>query len=383
MKKLLISFLIIIFIILSFSWNNQKFSWTDREISLITSMALDQANTNIPDPSNAVSKDTIAIKLGELLFFEDDWGKQNGISCATCHRPENYFTDGLSKGFGIDTLTRNTPSILSLEHSPWLYWDGRRDNLWSQALTPMEAPNEMGLKRGDIVNYVLGHEVYGDLYNKLFKKGVNQNAESINKSFSNIGKAIAAFEITLRFKGSKFDKYAESLKSDLKNTERIFTNDEREGLRLFLSEEVRCTQCHNGPLFSNYDFHNTGLSTLNKEPDFGRAVGLLNYQFNEFNCTGEYSDCSRNECENVMHLNRKERKMAAFKTPSLRNVKQTAPYMHDGRFKNLSEVLEHYRNAPRPEYGVQELKPLDISDKQLLQLEAFLGTLTDTIQIYN
>ena len=150
------------------------------------------------------------------------------------------------------------------------------------------------------------------------------------------------------------------------------------GLRLFIGE-ARCTNCHNGPLFTNNSFHNSGIPQVtDQEPDRGRGDGIGLVQADEFNCLSRWSDAESAECTALRFVrDDPEALVGAFKPPTLRNVSKVGPYMHAGQLATLADVLRHYRNAPEAAIGHSELEPLDLTDAQLAQLEAFLHTLDE------
>ncbi len=356
--------------------------WTDAEIGVLRSLSLANLPELPPDPSNAVADNPDAAAFGERLFFDPRLSANGGISCATCHQPVRHFTDGLPKGQAIGTSKRNTPSIVGSAYSPWLYWDGRRDSQWAQALSPLEDPNEHGSSRLQVVAIVAGDEAYRASYKALFGEFGNISGEdpvALNTAFANVGKAIAAFERTLLPAASRFDDYVAALVGDdAKEQETLFSEDEVEGLRLFIGK-ADCTQCHNGPLFTNNEFHNTGvLSSPGELPDKGRAIGVREVLADPFNCFGEYSDDPKRQCAELTFVRTGPELIGAVRTPSLRNVEMTSPYMHKGQIATLAEVLRHYNGAPDAMIGHNEAKPRELGSRELRQLEAFLKTLTAT-----
>ena len=161
---------------------------------------------------------------------------------------------------------------------------------------------------------------------------------------------------------------------------RLFSDKELAGLRVFMSKG-NCMICHNGPLFTDYGFHNTATPPRSVKPyDFGRYKGVNKLKKSKFNCLGEYNDAKEKNCDEIKYLViHKEETYAAFKTPSLRNVTKTAPYMHAGQYKTLSDVLKHYADPPSTKVGMSDLLPVELDDKDLVQLEAFLHTLDSPI----
>jgi cytochrome c peroxidase len=156
----------------------------------------------------------------------------------------------------------------------------------------------------------------------------------------------------------------------------IFSADEVMGLRLFL-DEAACTQCHNGPLFTNHEFHNTGVISFPGEvPDKGRVAGVREVLADPFNCRGSYSDDSQNICAELEFARTGPELIGAVRTPSLRNLGNTEPFMHKGQIETLADVLQHYNDAPLAMIGHNEAKPLKLNKRELRQLEAFLNTLS-------
>jgi len=205
----------------------------------------------------------------------------------------------------------------------------------------------------------------------------------VNQTFANVGKAIAAYERILLPAPSRFDAYVQSLVSEeSENSRDIFSNDEIKGLRLFIGE-ARCMECHNGPLLTNFEFHNTGIISYPGDlPDRGRVDGVREVRRDPFNCQGLYSDQEPEQCLELIHAREGVELIGALKTPSLRNLKETAPYMHKGQIRTLAETLNHYNTAPFAMIGHNEAEEiLGMLSFELNQLEAFLGTLQSPIDV--
>jgi cytochrome c peroxidase len=352
--------------------------WTDSDIEILQSLWIGNLGPVPTDPSNAVADNPLAAEFGRRLFFDGRLSANGAISCSTCHQPERRFTDGLQKGQAIGTSRRNTPSIVGVAYSPWLYSDGRRDSQWSQALSPLEDANEHGTDRRNVVRVIAGDPTYSEPYKELFGGLPDQsNEEAVNTAFSNIGKAIAAFERQLQPMPSRFDNYvAAVVANDIVAQQELFSDDEVVGLQLFVGE-ANCTQCHNGPLLTNHEFHNTGVISFPGEvPDKGRVIGVREVKNNIFNCDGPYSDDLGRNCAELEYARTGPELIGAFRTPSLRNLENTAPFMHKGQLASLFEVLRHYNKAPLAMIGHNEAKPLGLRDSELRQLEAFLHTLS-------
>lgn len=208
-----------------------------------------------------------------------------------------------------------------------------------------------------------------------------EDRRAVSRIFANTGKAIAAYERLLRPGRSRFDWYVETLvQGDPRRAATIFTVDEVAGLRLFIGR-AQCVRYHNGPLFSNHTFHNTGTPDFSgKWLDDGRESGVHEAKRDPFNCLGPYSDAAEEECTELRFVKETDPHFKrAFKTPTLRNLSKTAPYMHAGQFRTLAQILEHYNTAPRPPVGISELVRLGLNAMHLRQLEAFLRTLDSAV----
>jgi cytochrome c peroxidase len=204
-----------------------------------------------------------------------------------------------------------------------------------------------------------------------------QDREAVSRIYANIGKAIAAYERRIMPGPSRFDAYVQAvLNDDLAAMRSSLTPDEAAGLRLFVGK-AQCINCHNGPLFTDNHFHNTGVPARAGLPaDRGRAKGALQVHDDEFNCLSRYSDAPPDECAELKYMVATGAELeGAFKPSSLRNIAATGPYMHAGQFASLREVLDHYLRAPAAPVGQSELKPLHLSAVEIGRLEAFLRSL--------
>ena len=400
----------ILIILASVWWYTQSGmgkTWTPTEITLLRSLWIANLPSLPTNKGNSVANNPQAAELGHHLFFDKRLSANGLISCASCHQPEHYFTDSLKVAEGLSTGERNTMSIVGTVYSPWLFWDGRKDSLWAQALSPLENPLEHGSSRMQLVHLVSQDKQYRALYEKLFgpmddfsdpsrfpaaagpteDKRLNENwqpmalddREAVTKVFANIGKAIAAFEHLLLPTASRFDLYVESLVSGNHKTKATLSTDERAGLKLFMGK-AQCINCHNGPLFTNQEFHNTAvLSSPGSLPSKGRASAVHDVLADPFNCFGDFSDTDPGECAELRFVRTGDELIGAHKTPSLRNVSETAPYMHSGQLATFEEVFDHYNRAPAAMVGHNEAKVLSLGRQERNQLEAFLHTLTGPI----
>ncbi len=375
-------------------------SWTDTERKQLLGLSLDRLPPPPPDPSNAVADDPAAARFGQRLFFDARFSANGAVSCASCHQPARRFTDGLPRGRGIGLSRRNTMSIVGSAYSPWQYWDGRKDSQWSQALSPLEDPAEHGSNRVAVVRAVFADDDYRERYESLFgplpdlahvadaapvagsalaerwDELPGELQHRIDRAFSNIGKAIAAYERLLVPGRARFDEYIAAVEAgDEVRQRELFSLQEIRGLRLFIGK-ARCIECHNGPLLTNNEFHNTGLLSIPGElPDRGRSDGLREVLEDRFNCMGPYSDDPARQCPELEFVRRGPELVGATRTPSLRNLAGTEPYTRRGLMASLPPLLEHYDRAPLAMIGHNEAKELDLGRRELEALHAFLLTL--------
>jgi cytochrome c peroxidase len=339
-------------------------------------MSLEELGSPPPDPSNRWADDEGAAALGERLFFDKRLSSNGQVSCATCHDPMRAFQDGVALAKGVGTTSRRTMPIAGMAHSPFLFWDGRKDSLWSQALGPLESPVEHGGDRMQYAQVIARH--YRRDYQRVFGSlPVGGSRETATQVFVNIGKAIAAYERRIQPAASRFDRFASEWKRTGAMPKNILTAQEIAGMMLFQGK-ANCTQCHNGPLLSNGEFHNTGVPARAGLPDDrGRIVAIAAVKADEFNCRSKWSDANPRECRELDFLAPPSAvNERAYKVPSLRGVAERAPYMHAGQFSTMKAVLEHYNRAPAAPAGRTELKPLGLAPTELASIEAFLHTLS-------
>lgn len=290
------------------------------------------------------------VALGKKLFFDKILSANGTQSCASCHSPQNAFTDNTATSDGIDGIFGNRNSM-PLFNLAWNYgerfnWDGSALSLERQAIEPVENPIELHSNWEDVVNRLQTHPDYPELFNRAFK------TSTITKELTT--NAIAQFERTLISANSKFDKYSLG--------EATLTPQELSGLDLFLREDKGdCFHCHgnpNNPLWTDNDFHNNGLDATFTDLGLGAV-------------TGDPNDNGK------------------FRSPSLRNLAFTAPYMHDGRFTTLDAVIDHYSNGLQNSPTIDPLmKKVDEGGVQLTvqekeDLKAFLLTLSDPSFVNN
>lgn len=380
--------------------------WSAAQRSQLRELWLGSLGPVPADPTNRFANDRSAARLGARLFRDRRLSRDGTVSCNGCHRAELAFSDGLGVARGLREGTRNTPSIAPAAYSPSHYWDGRRDSLWAQALTPLESAHEMGTTRGAALAVVASHyqseyeAVFGPLprlevavlaqagsplgspeERAAFGRLAQPQQDEVNRAFANIGKAIAAYERSLTFAPSRFDRYvSQVLRGNHLLARALLTSTESAGLALFIGR-ANCTLCHRGPLFSGHEFFSLGLPFGASGPDPGRAGAFDLLRKDPFNCRGRYSDAKRTACSELRFLaDDRLGFLANFKTPSLRNVARTPPYMHAGQLATLSQVVDHYVRAPRvpfPEHT--DIQPLNLNGLERAQLVAFLGTLSSEV----
>ena len=285
------------------------------------------------------------VKLGKKIFYDPILSGDNTMSCADCHFQISSFANNLQYNIGIDGISgnRNAMALINLAWSKDFNWNGSESNLEAQAFEPVINPIELhSLNWKEVSFKLMQSEEYKDLFELAF------NTRIIDST--NVVKAIAQFERTLISADSKFDKFLDYRAS--------LTPSELRGKEIFTTEKGDCFHCHSYPLFTSNDFHNNGLDP-ELEMDNGR-----------FNVTGDINDKGK------------------FKSPLLRNIELTAPYMHDGRFQTLDEVIEHYNFGGHNSTTVDPLMKkvgigLGLSQQNKVDLINFLKTLTDTIFINN
>jgi cytochrome c peroxidase len=336
-----------------------------------------------PDETNAHADDPRAAALGQALFFEPRLSKSGTISCATCHQPDRSFTDGRALSQGVGAGRRHTPSLWNVAYNRWLFWDGRADSLWSQALHPIEDPVEMAGSRDAVVAAVGADARLRDAYQAVFGPLPPSGASrtEISRAFANLGKAIAAYERRLLSRRAPFDVFVEGVRENDTAKQAALSPAARRGLKLFLGR-ANCRTCHTGPTFSDGEFHAIELPSTGA-PDPGRLEGIERVLTDEFGAGGAYSDRTDGpRAQHVRFLSRAPHALGQFKTPTLRNVALTAPYMHNGQLKTLPDVLAHYsklENAP-PAGPHHEtiLAPLALTPEETGDLLRFLEALTDS-----
>nr|WP_236589470.1 cytochrome c peroxidase [Ramlibacter aurantiacus] len=387
--------------------------WSAAEAEVLAGMQLQSAGPPRPDPSNAYEQRAEAAALGRSLFNDTRLSRNGRVSCASCHAADRQFQDGLAVAEGLGTGKRRTMPVMGAAQAPFLFWDGRKDSLWSQALGPLEDPAEHGDNRVRLVQVLKAHYAneyagafgpmpvleslpphaspLGDAAERAAWEALPEpTREAVNRVFAHMGKALAAYQRQVRWGEARFDRYVRAtLDGDGRGQQELSPQEVR-GLRLFLGK-AQCVTCHNGPLLTDQSFHNTGVPPLRPDtPDRGRADGVHRLLRDEFNCLGRYSDAAPAACGELRFVPVDDpAQLGAFRTPGLRNVAERAPYMHAGQFASLQEVVSHYVKAPGAAVGHSELarpgerhphrQAIRLSAVEIQEVAAFLRTLTGPV----
>ena len=378
--------------------------WTKEDIARLRSLWIGSLPPLPLDPTNKFAADPRAQTLGQRVFFDARLSVNGKVACASCHQPTLLFQDGRRLAQGVGTTTRRTMAIAGTAYSPWLFWDGRKDTQWAQALGPLESPVEHGGTRTQYAHVIARYyrADYEALFGRLpplsdarrfpasagpvadatahaaWMRMAPEDREAVTRVYANIGKAVAAYERRIVPGPSRFDAYVQALlNNDPAAMRMVLTAEETAGLRLFIGK-TQCINCHNGPLFTDNHFHNTGVpAPAGLPPDVGRTKGAQLVRDDEFNCLSRYSDAAPDDCAELRYMVATGAELeGAFKPPSLRNVAETGPYMHAGQFATLREVLDHYNRARTAPVGRTELRPLNLLVTELAQLETFLRALS-------
>ncbi len=276
-------------------------------------------------------------ELGRALFFDPILSVDRTFSCARCHDPEHGFASKEPRAIGVfgKQGTRNAPSLLNVAYHTSFFWDGRESRLETQALRPIENPLEMGSTVADVIQRLKADARYEAKFKEAFPDGVTAE---------NLGRALASFQRTLLVGNSRVDRFRAAEASSL-------SDEERHGLWLYESKG-RCWRCHSGANFEDGEFHNTGVSWAKTPADLGRH-----------------------------EVTKRDEDRGKFKTPTLRGVARTAPYMHDGSIATLEEVVEFYNRGGNPNpYLDPRITPLGLEKSDIRSLAAFLRALSEPVE---
>jgi cytochrome c peroxidase len=363
------------------------------------------------DTTNRADQNAHAIALGKSLFFDTRLSGDGRFSCASCHDPALGWTDGKAVAVANGIGPRNTQSLWNVASNRWFFWDGRADSLWSQALKPIERDLELNGSRLQVAHLVASDASLRASYEKVFgtlpdladknrfpPTGGPQatdemrqtrwwqmdgdDRQTISSVFANVGKAIAAFEGTLVTAPAPFDAFVADLRAGKTQSQAMSPSAQR-GLQVFVGRG-NCVLCHSGALFTNLEFHDIRVPRRPTDvPDDGRRVAMTSLAEDEFVSPGPHSDDPvGRRAQQLFYLDAEAGSRGHFKTPSLRNVALTAPYMHAGQLATLRDVVQHYNkleNAAEPAdpaHVESLIKPLNLSDAEVDDIVAFLEALT-------
>lgn len=366
-----------------------------------------------PDPTNRVADDPCAARLGHALFFDTRLSADGKVACATCHVSSAGFANAQRFGHGAGVTARHVPSVLNSGHARWYFWDGRADTAWSQALGPLESPAEHAFSRVGVVRVMAADPTLAAAYARLFgplpdvsdgtrfppharpdpwrrrephhlawEAMAPADRDAVTRAFANAGKAIAAHERRLVGGNAPFDAFVAGLRDGDAAKLASLSEPAVRGARLFVGK-ARCTTCHHGPLLSDLEFHDTRLPPRpGLERDTGRFRGIELVKGSELNAAGPYSDERDGDAaRRLERVAQQPENWGQFKTPSLRNVAVTAPYMHDGRFATLREVVRYYSTlegaVPPDAHSERTLVKAYLTEPEQEDLVAFLDSLTE------
>jgi cytochrome c peroxidase len=365
-----------------------------------------------PDTTNRVDGNPQAIALGKALFSDTRLSGGGEFSCATCHDPARDWTDGKEIAVATGVGARNTPSLWNAAHNRWYFWDGRADSLWSQALKPIENGVELDGSRLQVAHVIRDDPELRASYERLFgglpelvdkerfpptggplandeDRQLNwwrmdpEDRAAITGVFVNAGKAIAAFEATILTEPAPFDRFVAELQEGRPPT--AIPVAAQRGLKTFIGAG-NCVLCHSGPNFTNKEFHDVRVpprAAADGMPDAGRGRGVPLLLEDEFVSAGGHSDDPEGtRAMHLLYLDFEGGFRGHFRTPSLRNVAKTAPYMHAGQYRTLEEVVRHYSDLEdavepaEPEHVELLIRPFPLDERQIGDLVAFLESLT-------
>jgi cytochrome c peroxidase len=342
------------------------------------------------DPGNRFSGLAPAQALGRLLFDEPALSGDGRLACRSCHDPARGFTDGLPTAQGRAPLARNTQGLNDLALQRWFGWDGGSDSLWAASLRPLLDPREMGATAAGVARAIRERPALAELLARAraaagpgaFPPGTPPDEADLVDA----AKAIGAWLASLRSPRTAFDDFRDALARDDHAATARYPAAALRGLRLFIGEG-RCHLCHVGPAFSNGEFHDIGMPFMTGpgQVDPGRHAGLRRLLADRHNLGGGFADPpppgtppERDPALKTRTVNPQHRNFGEWRTPSLRGLSASAPYMHDGRLPSLAAVIDHYDRIDTERLhadGESLLRPLRLSPAQRADLLAFLLSL--------
>jgi cytochrome c peroxidase len=335
------------------------------------------------DGSNRVSGRSDAIELGRRLFFDSRLSPVGYIACVTCHQPDRGWTDHKQRAHGLGDVDRNTQALNNMGLQDWFGWGGTSDSLWMASIRPILDPREMDSNPAHVRRVYVRAPEYACLYRGAFGVDPVAGGESDEAVLVQSAKALAAFTETLATGRTGFDAMRDALARGEPPTASGYPAAAQRGLKIFVGKG-NCVACHSGPNFSDGKFHDTGVPFFvgQRTPDPGRQDGIRNLRSSRFSLLGHYNDdASRRNAAATRALKADRADRSEFRTPSLRNVAVTSPYMHNGSLESLRDVVRHYTRVDpdRLDGSARRLlRRLDLGATEAEDLIAFLQTLSDT-----
>jgi cytochrome c peroxidase len=336
-----------------------------------------------PDPSNRVSGNIDAIALGRRLFSDTRLSRDGTRSCATCHDPQRHFADDRDRSLGAVKVDRNAIALANLRLNRWFGWSGAADSLWAQSLRPILDPNELGAGAELVQRRLAADSTVAAAYAFLFASDIA--AEPADTALVNLAKALAAYQETITTGRTAFDDFRDAMERGDRAAMARYPIEAQRGLKIFVGRG-RCTVCHFGPNFTNGEFDDVGLPFFvdGGRVDQGRYAGIAAVRASPFNLLGAFSDDPEGAATTpTRHVEPQHRNWGEFRVPSLRNVAETAPYMHNGSLATLEDVVRHYSEVDierlHGDDGARLIEPLHLSPRARADLVAFLRTLSAEI----
>lgn len=379
------------------------------EIKLLT--------TPLPHPhdeTNEVSGNKRAARMGQFLFFDRRLSKNGAVACSSCHDPNHGFSVPHALGVGQASTPRHPPGLINVAHQAWFDWDGKSDSLWSQASRPLESPAEHGITRTFVARHVVTDPALRSAYEEIFATELpspdaarawpldamptpdapdspaqkawdgmpDAQRAQVMVIFTNTLKTLAAYQEQLVTFDSAFDNWARGIQGRESTASDAMSPEAKRGLKRFLVRG-KCITCHNGPLFSDMDFHNVGLGSRKWLPegiDHGRREGVRIVKESELNALGAYSASKTGKrAKWTKFLQPTPEDNGQFRTPGLRGIAQTPPYMHGGHLETLMDVVMFYTHLDEEvQTGHREdsLEEVPLGPAHRRELVEFLKALT-------
>lgn len=407
--------------------NTEQADFSSSELAIID--GLGPMPELAPNPTNAYADDPAAASLGQQLFFEASYsgaltvgddgangglgelGERGKVSCSSCHVPSSWFMDTRTQpnnvSLGAGYTTRNAPSLVNVAYYEWFGWGGKQESLWMQAAGSPESKDNTAGNRLGYAHMVF--EKFAAEYNAIFPEPLDPALDPdaadaarfplqgkpkaaatdpdgpwelmaaedkliIQRIMANTGKAIEAYERLLVSRNSAFDRF-------MQGEEEVLSASARRGLKLFIGKAA-CVACHNGPTFSDQSFHNTGVPQIGPnvpETDDGRFTDVTKLLENKYGGGSQFSDDPVIGAQKTAGMQPYEADAGKFRTKSLLQVAETGPYMHNGSFATLADVVDFYdRGGDETSYETKDprMVPLNLSSAERADLVAFLESLT-------